>query len=112
MCAPHQLKRLARRVSLGLARTGSVSHNGSGDLFRARATANAEALDARAPLGTLAYVSNECMDPLFTAVVESTEEAIIDAMVANETMTGRDGVTVMALPHDRLMELYANRSER
>lgn len=102
---PHQLKRLARRVSLGLARTGSVSHNGSGDLFLALSTANAVALDSSAPLGELTFVSNERMDPLFTAVVESTEEAIIDAMVANETMVGRDGLTVMALPHDRLMDL-------
>jgi len=109
---PHQLKRLARRVSLGLARTGSVSHNGSGDLFLALSTANAEALDSSAPLGEVAFVTNESMNPLFTAVVESTEEAIIDAMVTNETMVGRDGVTVMALPHDRLMDLYTNPPER
>jgi D-aminopeptidase len=109
---PHQIKRLARRVTLGLARTGSVSHNGSGDLFLALSTANAEALDANAPLGEVAFVSNESMNPLFTAVVESTEEAIIDAMVANETMVGRDGLTVMALPHDRLMDLYASRPVR
>jgi D-aminopeptidase len=106
---PHQLKRLARRVSLGLARTGSVSHNGSGDLFLALSTANAEALDSSAQLGEVAFVANASMNPLFTAVVESTEEAIIDAMVTNETMVGRDGLTVMALPHDRLMDLYANR---
>jgi L-aminopeptidase/D-esterase-like protein len=103
---PHQLKRLARRVSLGLARTGSVSHNGSGDLFLALSTANAEALEERAPLGEAAFVTNDSLNPLFTAVVQSTEEAIIDAMVANETMVGRDGLRVMALPHDRLIELY------
>ena len=109
---PHQLKRLARRVSLGLARTGSVSHNGSGDLFLALSTANAQALDASMLLRETAWIANEGMDPLFTAVVESTEEAIIDSMVANETMVGRDGLTVMALPHDRLMALYASRPGR
>ena len=109
---PHQLKRLARRVSLGLARTGSVSHNGSGDLFLALSTANAQALDSSTTRREAAWISNEGMDPLFTAVVESTEEAIIDSMVANETMVGRDGLTVMALPHDRLMDLYASRPGR
>ena len=103
---PHQLKRLARRVSLGVARTGSVSHNGSGDLFLALSTANAAMLDRNPPCGEAVFLSNDSLNPLFTAVVESTEEAIIDSMVANETMTGRDGLTVMALPHDRLMALY------
>ncbi len=103
---PHQLKRLARRVGLGLARTGSVSHNGSGDLFLALSTANAEGLERDAPLGEAAFLSNDSLDPLFAAVVESTEEAVIDSMVANRTMVGRDGVTVPALPHDRLLELY------
>ena len=102
---PHQLKRLARRVSLGVARTGSVSHNGSGDLFLALSTANAAMLDRNPPCGEAVFLSNDSLNPLFTAVVESTEEAIIDSMVANETMIGRDGLTVMALPHDRLMEL-------
>lgn len=109
---PHQLKRLARRVSLGLARTGSVSHNGSGDLFLALSTANAEALEGSSPIGEVEFVTNDSLDPLFTAVVQSTEEAIIDAMVANETMVGRDGLRVMALPHDRLMELYHRSPER
>jgi L-aminopeptidase/D-esterase-like protein len=102
---PHQLKRLARRVSLGVARTGSVSHNGSGDLFLALSTANSAMLEGNAPRSEAVFLSNDSLDPLFTAVVESTEEAIIDSMVANETMIGRDGLTVMALPHDRLMEL-------
>jgi L-aminopeptidase/D-esterase-like protein len=103
---PHQLKRLARRVSLGVARTGSVSHNGSGDLFLAFSTANVNATASLEPVARAEFLGNESMDPLFTAVVEATEEAIIDAMVANEDMTGRDGHTVEALPHERLMEVY------
>ena len=101
---PHQCKRLARRVSLGIARTGSVSHNGSGDLFIAFSTANRETWPPprNAPCSA-AFVPNERLDPLFRAVVEATEEAVIDALVANETMTGRDDVTVRALPHDPLV---------
>ena len=101
---PHQCKRLARRVSLGIARTGSVSHHGSGDLFIAFSTANREAW-APPPnaLSSVAFVPDERLDPLFRAVVEATEEAVIDALVANETMTGRDDVTVRALPHDQLV---------
>jgi D-aminopeptidase len=102
---PHQIKRLARRVSLGVARTGTVSHNGSGDLFLAFSTANAEMLAQNAPRSEAVFLSNDRLNPLFTAVVESTEEAIIDSMVANETMIGRDGLKVTALPHDRLMAL-------
>lgn len=105
---PHQLKRLARRVSLGVARTGTVSHNGSGDLFLALSTANAEMLEQNAPRSEAEFLSNDSLDPLFTAVVESTEEAIIDSMVANETMIGRDGLKVVALPHGRLVELCRN----
>jgi len=108
---PHQLKRLARRVSMGIARTGSVSHNGSGDLFLAFSTANAEALIESHSKASAAFLPNHMLDPLFAGVVEATEEAIIDAMIANETMTGRDSVTVMALPHDRLMELYCGHGE-
>lgn len=103
---PHQCKRLARRVSLGLARTGSVSHDGSGDIFIAFSTANRDAwnLSGSSP-ATAAYLPNERLDPLFNAVVQATEEAVIDALVANETMTGRDDVTVHALPHERLVDL-------
>jgi len=98
---PHQVKRLARRVPLGLARTGAVSHNGSGDLFLAFSTANAEA--SSGDLRRAAFVPNQGMDPLFTAVVEAVEEAVIDALVANETMIGRDGITARALPHRELV---------
>jgi L-aminopeptidase/D-esterase-like protein len=97
----HQLKRLARRASLGLARTGSRSGNGSGDIFLAFSTANP---GAAKPAGTvsLTMLSNDRMDPLFAATVEATEEAVINSMVAAETMTGANGRTVRALPHDEL----------
>jgi L-aminopeptidase/D-esterase-like protein len=97
----HQLKRLARRVSLGLGRDGSVSGNGSGDIFIAFSTANpgAAAVDHVVDLKML---PNDKMDDLFAATVQATEEAIINAMVAAETMTGIENHKVIALPHDRL----------
>jgi D-aminopeptidase len=103
---PHQLKRLARRASLGLARTGSVSGNGSGDLFIAFSTANPHAADSSPPTRTIETMPNDLMDPLFTATVEATEEAIINALVDNHDMTGRDDHKVPALPHDRLREIF------
>lgn len=101
---PHQLKRLARRASLGLARTGSVSGNGSGDIFIAFSTANpgASGPDRNA---SLAMLPNDRMDPLFTAVVQATEEAIVNAMVAADTMTGAENRRVVGLPHERLREV-------
>jgi L-aminopeptidase/D-esterase-like protein len=98
---PHQLKRLARRASLGLARTGSTSGNGSGDLFLAFSTANPEAAKKDGVI-SLRMLPHERMDPLFSATVQATEEAIINALVAATTMTGRDDHKVIALPHDRL----------
>jgi L-aminopeptidase/D-esterase-like protein len=103
---PHQLKRLARRASLGLARTGSVSGNGSGDLFLAFSTANAHAADAKPPIRSIETMPNDLMDPLFTATVEATEEAIINALVDNHDMIGRDNHKVEALPHDRLRKIF------
>ncbi|HUP22449.1 MAG TPA: P1 family peptidase [Thermoanaerobaculia bacterium] len=100
---PHQLERLARRVPLGLARTGSVSGNGSGDLFLAFSTANAGATRGRGKV-TVDTIVNDALDGLFAAVVQATEEAIVNALVAAEDMTGRSG-TVRALPHDRLQEV-------
>jgi len=108
---PHQLKRLARRASLGLARTGSVSGNGSGDLFIAFSTANPHAADARPPIRTIETMPNDLMDPLFTATVDATEEAIINALVGNHDMTGRDNHKVDALPHDRLRALFQKRNQ-
>jgi D-aminopeptidase len=101
---PHQLKRLARRAALGLARTGSISGNGSGDIFLAFSTANPHA-DAPPGPNTVKTVSNDRISPLFAATVEATEEAIVNAMVGAKTLTGIDGHTVIALPHDRLQEV-------
>jgi D-aminopeptidase len=98
---PHQLKRLARRASLGLARSGSYAGNGSGDLFIAFSTANAEAAAGR-PLNTASFVGNDSLDPLFLGTVEATEEAIVNAMVAARDMTGQGGHFALALPHDKL----------
>ncbi len=100
---PHQLKRLARRATMGLARTGSTSGNGSGDIFIAFSSANSDAAKANGTVD-LKMVPNDQMDPLFEATVQATEEAIINAMVAAETMTGADNRAVIALPHDRLRE--------
>jgi L-aminopeptidase/D-esterase-like protein len=106
---PNQLKRLARRVSLGLARTGTVSGNGSGDLFIAFSTANPNVANPDQVTHTVQTIPNDLMDPLFAGVVQATEEAVINALVDNHSMTGRDNHRVEALPHDRLRELM-NRS--
>jgi len=98
---PHQLKRLARRATLGMARTGGLSGNGSGDIFIAFSTANPDAFKAEG-LATLQMVSNEEISPIFDATAWATEEAIINAMIAAETMTGADGRRVERLPHDGL----------
>jgi L-aminopeptidase/D-esterase-like protein len=101
---PHQLKRLARRVSLGLGRNGSISGNGSGDIFIAFSTANPHAWEAEGTRA-LQMLPNDQMDPLFEATVQATEEAVINAMVAAQTMTGADSHTAIGLPHDRLREI-------
>ena len=98
---PTQLKRLARRATMGLARTGSTSSNGSGDIFIAFSTANSGAGMEPGPNSVLT-VSNERISPLFSATVEATEEAIVNTLVAAKTMTGIDNRTVIGLPHDRL----------
>ncbi len=98
---PHQLKRLARRVSLGLGRDGSISGNGSGDIFLAFSTANvgAAAVDH---VVDLKMVPNDLLNPIFKATVEATEESVINAMVAATSMTGIDNHHVSALPHNQL----------
>lgn len=101
---PHQLKRLARRAAMGLALTGSVAGNGSGDIFIAFSTANPAAGAARGT-AQLEMLPNERMNPLFEATIQATEEAIVNAMVAAETMTGADGRRIVGLPHDRLREV-------
>ncbi|HET9856412.1 MAG TPA: P1 family peptidase [Chthoniobacterales bacterium] len=102
---PNQLKRLARRVSLGLARTGTFSGNGSGDLFIAFSTANKNIWAADQVTHSVETIPNDLMDPIFNGVVQATEEAVANALVDNQTMTGADNHRVEALSHDRLREL-------
>jgi D-aminopeptidase len=101
---PHQLKRLAHRVTLGLGRLGSLSGNGSGDIFIAFSTANAGAARST-KLVNLQAVPNDRIGPVFQATVDATEEAVVNALVAAETMTGIDGHRVLALPHDKVREI-------
>src|SRR6266513_451170 len=102
---PTQLKRLARRVSLGLARTGSISGNGSGDLFVAFSTANPNVANPDQITHNVQTIPNDLLDPLFAGVVQATEEAVVNALVDNHSMTGRDNHRVDALSHDRLREI-------
>jgi len=102
---PNQLKRLARRVSIGLARTGTISGNGSGDLFIAFSTANRNSWAPDQVTHSVQTIPNDLMDPIFTGVVEATEEAVVNALVDNQTMTGAGNHRVEALPHDWLREL-------
>jgi D-aminopeptidase len=101
---PHQLKRIARRASMGIARNGSVASNGSGDIFIAFSTANADAGQS-GPATRVTMMSNDNMSGLFQATVEATEEAVINAMVAARDMTGDRGHLVKALPHAELREV-------
>jgi D-aminopeptidase len=105
---PTQCDRLAQRAGLGVARTGGAGEHSSGDLFLAFATGNrglpSGDFGATTPLTVgLTMLTNPHIDPLFYAVVESIEEAILDALLAAETMTGRDGITAHRLPPDRLL---------
>jgi D-aminopeptidase len=100
----HQLKRLARRVSLGLGRNGSISGNGSGDIFIAFSTANSGA-DGAEHVVELKMMPNDLLEGVFASTVQATEEAVINAMVAAQTMTGIENHKVIALPHDRLREV-------
>jgi D-aminopeptidase len=100
---PHQLKRLARRASLGLARNGSYSGNGSGDIFIAFSTANETA--SQVALASLTSLGNEQMDDLFLATARAVEESIINAMIAAQPMTGYQGRKAAAIDHQALMKL-------
>ncbi len=102
---PNQLKRLARRVSLGLARTGTISGNTSGDLFIAFSIANPNVASPDQITHDVQTIPNDLMDPLFAGVVQATEEAVVNALIDNRSMTGRDNHRVEALPHDRLREI-------
>jgi D-aminopeptidase len=102
---PSQMKRIAKRVTLGLGRLGSISGDGSGDIFIAFSTANAGVgLEQKKPVA-VQMLPNDRMDALFEATVQATEEAVVNALVAARTMTGADGHAVDALPHDRLREV-------
>ena len=108
---PHQCERLAQRAGLGIARAGATGGHTSGDLFIAFATGNDLPPDDDARLSvrvdTVQSVGDGTIDALFDGTIEATEEAIVNALVAAETMTGRDGITAHALPHDRLLEIMA-----
>jgi D-aminopeptidase len=99
-----QLERVARRVGLGLARTGSVAHHGSGEIFLAFSTARLDRSDG-ATRTTVELVPDALLDDLFSATVEASEEAVLNALWAAVDTTGRDGRTVPALPHDVVLEL-------
>ena len=101
---PHQLKRVVKRAALGVARNGGVGGNGSGDIFIAFSTANPGAAN-QSQVVSLEMIPNSRITPIFSATVQATEEAIINAIVAAQTMTGRDGNTVYGLPHQRLQEV-------
>ncbi|MBI1298626.1 S58 family peptidase [bacterium] len=98
---PHQLRRVAQRASLGLARMGGMGANSSGDIFLAFSTANTSAWQ-RSEATQVTMLPNDRITPIFEAAVHATEEAIVNAMVAAQTMHGRDGNTVHALPHERV----------
>ncbi|HEU5219382.1 MAG TPA: P1 family peptidase [Gemmatimonadales bacterium] len=99
---PSQLKRVARRAALGIGRMGGIGGNSSGDIFIAFSTANAAATSDTG-LVTATFIPNDAINPVFEATVDATSEAILNAMLAAETMTGADGYRVYALPHDRLL---------
>jgi L-aminopeptidase/D-esterase-like protein len=99
---PHQLKRIARRVPMGMGKVGAYAGDGSGDIFIAFSTANTVEQDQP---GTLQMLPNTEMDPLFLATVQATEESILNALAAAETMTGINDNTVYQLPHDRLLAI-------
>jgi L-aminopeptidase/D-esterase-like protein len=103
---PGQLERLARRATIGMARTGAYGSSSSGDIFLAFSTSNAVALGSAAPL-QFSSVPNEAMDPLFEAAAQANEEAIVNALVAGEDTGGRGGSFVHGLPHERVRALLS-----
>lgn len=101
---PHQLKRIARRVPMGMARVGSYASNSSGDIFIAFSTGNPGAA-LRVGSKQAQFIPNDALSPLFRASVEATEEAIVNALVAAKSMTGINGNKVHALPHERVQQI-------
>ena len=122
---PSQCKSLARRVSLGLARTGTIGSHSSGDIFLAVSTANEGAFSRKAPepskapdapkannaYGRLEFIPWGAIDPFYAAVVQATEEAVANALIANEDMIGRDGHRSPALPRHRVAEILSRTRE-
>ncbi len=109
---PHQCERLAQRAGLGIARVGGSGAHSSGDLFLCFATGNrglsaADDVEGQARTRGVTALVDPWLSPLFWAAIEATEEAIVNALVAARTMTGRDGITAHALPHDRLRAIVA-----
>ncbi len=102
---PIQLQRVARRITLGVGRTGTIGGNGSGDIFLAYSTAGRVEERSVSPLPAAAYVPSEWLDPIFEATVDAVEEAIINALIAAETMIGCDDNKVAAIDHARLQEV-------
>jgi L-aminopeptidase/D-esterase-like protein len=102
---PHQLKRLARRVSLGIGRSGAVSGHGSGDIFMAFSTANEDAHHDEKRLASAEFVPNSRLDRIFQAVIQAVDEAIMNSIFSNETMQGFDGSVVEGLPVEEVMSL-------
>ena len=97
---PFQCRRLAKRATVGFARAGGIGHNGSGDIFLAFATGND--LSAGEELAALRMIPNHHLNPMFAAAAEAVEEAILNAIVAAQTMTGWQGRVAHALPHDQV----------
>ena len=106
---PHQMKRLARRAGLGLARMGATSSNYSGDIFIAFSTANPATAASNAE-SSVRMLANQALDPIFSAVVSSVEEAIANALVGATTMTGYQGHKVEALPHAAIQDALRKHS--
>jgi D-aminopeptidase len=104
---PHQLKRLARHVALGHARTGAIGADDSGDIYLAFSTANAAAAADTERTASLTMLPSDRMDPLFEAVIGATEEAIVNSLVAGRSMTGYKGYAIQGLPLDRVKEILA-----
>ena len=103
---PYQLKRVAKRVTAGLARVGGYGYNGSGDIFIAFSTANIlDSSDKKVNVKNHESLNDNLIDPLFKATAEVAEEAIVNALVNAETMTGINDNTVFALPQNRLVEI-------
>jgi D-aminopeptidase len=109
---PHHCERLAQRAGLGIARVGGSGAHSSGDLFLCFATGNrgltaGDDADGQPLTRPVTALVDAWISPLFWAVIEATEEAIVNALVAARTMTGRDGITAHALPHDRVRRLVS-----